>query len=136
MAHRIPLVAAVAIACASVLTGCSALASLQNQPVRAVYARWSDAPHTTDPQITPPAFVPHDATRIYVQTLPNGHGAILTYRSRHAPDRALCTTGALSGRPRLDYNWWPDSKPPAKGTRCSPGWQVFREGDATYAWKN
>jgi hypothetical protein len=136
MAKRALFIALAAIACASTLSGCAVLAPLQNQPVRAIYAHWSDASHTSDPQLTPPAFVPHNATKIYVQTMPNDRGAILTYRSKKGPNSKLCKHGALVGKPHLDYNWWPDTKPPAEGMKCSPGWQVFREKGVTYAWQN
>jgi hypothetical protein len=136
MVQRILLVAVAATLSAIGLSGCSVVASVANSPTQVVYAKWKDAPHTSDPMVTPPAFVPHDAKDIYVQTLPGDRGAILTYRSKQQLDPSLCTSGRLTGRPRLDYNWWPDTKPPAEGTRCSPGWRVFGVKGVTYAWRD
>ena len=98
------------------------------------YARWLDAPRHGGPQAALPAFVPHDATNIYLRTLLDGSGATLTFTSPDPVNPELCTTGQLTGRPRLDSTWWPIEKPPATGMLCSPGWRVFVDEGVTYAW--
>ncbi len=143
--HTVATVA-VAFALAFALTGCSALAAINNVPTQGDYPTWADArgPGTgTSAQGAtsssalpkPPAFVPHDATGIYVRSLASGP-SILTYSAAASPDPSLCHAGALSGKPKLLSNWWPITKPPTEGTVCSPGWQVFSIGGVTYALRD
>jgi hypothetical protein len=141
--RALPLALA-ALAVASSLTGCSAIAAINNVPTQGDYPTWADSqgPHSgtsatgaveTTGLPKPPAFVPHDATGIYVRTLKSGQ-SILTYSAVGAPDPSLCHAGALSGKPKLLANWWPITKLPTEGTVCSPGWQVFSISGVTYAW--
>lgn len=137
-------IALAAIAVVATLTGCSALDAINSVPTQGDYPTWADSQGAhagTSAQSAaattglpkPPAFVPHDATGIYVRALPSGQ-SILTYSSANNPDPGLCHAGALTGKPKLLANWWPITKPPATGTVCSPGWQVFSIGDVTYGW--
>jgi hypothetical protein len=115
-------------------TGCSALALTGMKHTQVDYARWLDAPRHGGPQAELPAFAPHDATDIYLRTLLDGSGATLTFTSPDPVNSRLCTTGSLTGHPRLDSTWWPIEKPPATGMLCSPGWRVFVDEGVTYAW--
>jgi hypothetical protein len=141
--RAIPLALA-AVAVAVSLTGCSTLAAINNVPSQGDYPTWADSqgPRSgtsaqgaveTTGLPKPPAFVPHDATGIYVRTLTSGQ-SILTYSTATDPDPSLCHTGALTGKPKLLANWWPITKLPTEGTVCSPGWQVFSISGVTYAW--
>jgi hypothetical protein len=116
------------------LGGCSVLGKVTMQHSQALYAKWTDAPTSGGNDTVPPAFVPHDATHLTLRTLNSGHGAILSYVSTEQPDPALCTPGALEGKPRLDANWWPATKPPAEGLVCSPDWRLFEIDGTSYAW--
>jgi len=127
---------ALAAACTLLmLSGCSAVGVLGLQTTsQVVYARWSDAPRTGDPDVVPPAFVPRDAKVVTLRTLLDGHGSILRFTSKSPLDPRLCRAGTLTGRPRLDTNWWPIGRPPARGMRCSPDWRVFVRSGTSYAW--
>jgi hypothetical protein len=139
--HRVALATAIGAVLgvgAVSLAGCSAISSIYDgQPTQADYPSWSDV-HTINQQTSatlpqPPAFVPHDATQIYVRVLPTGP-AILTFVSTQQPDPLLCHPGSLTGKPNLDANWWPIAKPPAEGLLCSSGWRLFTAGGITYGW--
>jgi hypothetical protein len=135
---RVALVA-LAATTALALSGCSivsSFAAVTTVPKQGDYPSWADtqAPHDESTP-APPRFVPHDATNMYVRTLPSGD-AILTYRSPTPPSPELCDPGQLTGKPPLDSTWWPITKPPAAGERCSPGWRVFQLDGVTYGWKD
>ena len=141
---RIVTLALVAVAVSSALTGCSAIAAFNSSPTQGDYPTWADSqgPHSgtsaqgassTAGLPKPPAWVPHDATGMYVRSLPSG-ATILTYSSASQPEASLCHAGALTGKPKLLANWWPITKLPTEGTVCSPGWQVFAIGGVTYGW--
>lgn len=123
-----------ACVCVFALSGCSVALLMTSQTSQVLYARWKDAPTSGDAAVVPPAFVPHDAKIVTVRTLRDGHGSILRFTSKSRLDPQLCSSGHLTGRPRLDTNWWPIAKPPAEGMRCSPGWRVFVRDGTTYAW--
>ena len=141
IARRVALataIGAVLSAGALALAGCSTISSIYDgQPTQADYPAWSDV-HTIDQHTSvilpqPPAFVPHDATQIFVRVLPTGP-AILTFVSTQQLDASLCHPGPLTGKPSLDANWWPIAKPPAEGLLCSSGWRLFTVGGITYGW--
>jgi hypothetical protein len=127
-----------ALALATSLTGCSAIAKINDLPSQGDYPTWADA-HTAEATSStlpkPPSFVPHDAVGMYVRKLNSGQ-AILTFQSSAQPDSSWCTSGTLSGKPKLLANWWPISKLPAEGFVCSPGWQVFEKDGSWFGWND
>jgi hypothetical protein len=129
----------VATTTALTLSGCSVVSSfaaVTTVPKQGDYPSWADTQAPRDESTpAPPPFVPHDATHMYVRTLPSGD-SILTYRSSTAPDPNLCDPGELTGRPPLDSTWWPITKPPPEGERCSSGWRVFELHGVTYGWRD
>lgn len=120
--------------CCLGLTGCGALDLTGMKHTQVDYANWMDAVGETTPSTELPAFVPHDASDIYLRTLLDGSGATLTFTSTSPLSLTLCKPGRLTGKPRMQSDWWPIEKPPATGMLCSPGWQVFVSDGATYAW--
>lgn len=125
---------AAAASCLLVVSGCAALGLVASQTSQVLYSRWKDAPKTGGADVVPPAFVPHDAKVVSLRTLRDGNGSILRFTSKRPLNPLLCTPARLTGRPALDTSWWPITKPPAKGTLCSPGWRVFVDSGTTYAW--
>jgi hypothetical protein len=135
-ALRTAAVTATAALAVTALAGCAVIARLDATPKQVVYPAWTDAPHTADPEVTPAAFVPHDAVAVYVRTSTTNGAAIMTYTSKTAPNASQCHAATLTGKPKLDANWWPIGTPPAEGLVCSPGWQVFTHDGATFGWTN
>ncbi len=125
-------IAATACTCI-LLTGCSELRDLGLSHKQVDYASWADAPKHGSVASVPPSFVPHDASDLYIRTLLDGSGATITFKSTEQLSPALCAPGPLTGKPRLDSNWWPDANPPADGMICD-GWRVFESHGATYGW--
>ena len=125
---------AAALAVCALLTGCVDLHTLGLKHQQEDYARWADSPKSGPTAV--PTFVPHDASNVYLRTLLHGSGAAITYTSTEPVDTSACAAGRLTGKPRLDSNWWPDRKPPATGLVCPGGWQVFDLDGATYGWRN
>lgn len=80
-----------------------------------------------------PAFIPPDATEVTIRSLP-GHGQTLKFVSATPLDSALCHAGTLTGRPRINSNWWPTTPPPSSGMSCNSGWQLFTVDGVTYGW--
>jgi hypothetical protein len=125
---------AAAACCLLLVSGCSAIDIVTAQTSGVVYSRWSDAPKTGATDAVPPPFVPHDARIINLRTLLDGRGSILRFTSKRPLSPRLCKPARLTGRPALDTNWWPISRPPARGMLCSSGWRVFVDSGTTYAW--
>jgi hypothetical protein len=125
---------AAAACCLLAVSGCSALGLVASQTSQVLYSRWKDAPKTGGADVVPPAFVPHDAKVVSLRTLRDGNGSILRFTSKSTLNPRLCKPARLRGRPALDTNWWPITKPPARGVLCSPAWRVFVESGTTYAW--
>ncbi|HEY2643944.1 MAG TPA: hypothetical protein VGI56_09350 [Galbitalea sp.] len=126
--------AALVVVCCLCLSGCSIFGLIGTKHRQVDYPRWQDAPHRGGSQTALPAFVPHDATDIYLRTLLDGTGATLTFTSPDPLSSELCRPGELTGSPRLLSTWWPNEKPPDTGMVCSPGWRVFVDEGVTYAW--
>ncbi len=127
------VVAVAAAGVAVAVSGCSTVASIYNsQPTQSDYPHWTESASTGRP--TPPAFVPHDATDMFVRALPTG-ASILTFTSATTLDPARCRAGTLTGKPALDANWWPIAKPPAEGMLCSGGWRLFTRNGVTFGWR-
>ena len=124
------------VASGILLSGCADLHSLGLKHVQVDYASWADAPKHAGPTSTPPAFVPHDASDLYLRSLLDGTGAAITYKSTEPVDTSKCVAGALTGKPRLDSNWWPIGPLPRTGLVCPHGWQVFVRDGVTYGWRN
>ena len=133
MPKLIPALVAVA-ACGILLTGCADLHNLGLKHVQVDYARWADAPKAGPTAV--PTFVPHDASDLYLRTLLDGSGAAITYRSIPTVDTSKCVAGALSGKPRLNSNWWPIGRLPATGLVCPHGWNLFVRDGVTYGWRD
>jgi hypothetical protein len=129
---RLALAATALVAATVGLTGCSALMAVESPPVQTDYRSFPTSIST--PTTAPPAFVPHDATAMYVRVRMMDDASILTYRSPTPPTG--CTPGRIAGHPKLDSNWWPVGTLPAEGELCPSGWQLFEKAGATYAWRN
>lgn len=125
------VIAAAAFALTSSLTGCSALALATAQHTQVFYPTLSTAGPKAASEV--PAFVPQDATDVTVRSLP-GHGKTMQFVSTTALDASLCHPGELSGKPRINSNWWPTAKLPTEGTVCASGWQLFELDGTTYGW--
>jgi hypothetical protein len=132
-----PFLASVAFASAALataaLTGCAALNAATAQHTQVFYPKWTDAPTSGEPTSVLPRFVPHDATNVNLRTLA-GHGKTMRFTSASPVDPTLCQPGKLTGRPRMESNWWPETKPPTEGTVCSSGWRLFELDGTTYGW--
>jgi hypothetical protein len=128
--RRLSAIVAVAIA-GTLLTGCSAYTQATMQHTQLDYSSWADA--TGAAASTLPGFIPHDAKNLNLRTLP-GHGATLRFTSAASVSSPDCSSGALTGKPRIQSNWWPTTKPPATGTVCSGGWRLFVVDGTTYGW--
>jgi hypothetical protein len=130
------LVTTTVIALGVALAGCATIKSVTDTPVQGDYPTWADSVNSSTPLALPPAFVPHDATDMYVRVSTDSTAKIITYTSKSQPDPALCKAGNLTGKPQLDTTWWPNTKLPATGELCSPGWQLFTVAGETYGWRN
>ncbi|MDQ1529136.1 MAG: hypothetical protein QOH77_926 [Actinomycetota bacterium] len=133
---KLALVTTTALALTLALAGCATIKSVTDTPVQADYPTWADVANSTTPTALPPAFVPHDATNMYVRASTLSSAEIITYTSKTPPDATLCKPGTLTGAPTLDTTWWPNTKPPATGELCSPGWRLFTVAGETYGWRN
>ena len=118
---------------AASLTGCSAINAATAQHTQVTYPSWADAPTHGSATSVLPAFIPHDAKNVSLRTL-DGRGETLRFTSPSPLDSSLCRPGELTGKPRIDSNWWPTTKPPAEGTLCSSGWRLFELDGITYGW--
>ncbi len=127
---------AAVLAAGILLTGCASLHALGLKHEQVDYASWADAPKHAGPASTPPPFVPHDASNLYIRTLLDGKGAAITYTSTRVVNASTCVPGTLTGRPKLDSNWWPTGRPPLTGLVCGNGWQLFLVDGVTYGWRN
>jgi hypothetical protein len=78
-------------------------------------------------------FIPHNATDLTLRWLTDGGGSILSYTSPSPPTASLCKDATLTGKPKVDAQWWPETAP-AKGMVCSTNWRVFSAHGVTYAW--
>lgn len=137
MPHSIPLQRALVVARATALlataslclAGCSVLAIATEQHTQVFYPTLAG----THVASVVPAFIPRDAKDVTVRSLA-GHGRTLRFDSTTPLDSTLCRAGELSGRPHMNSNWWPTSKPPAAGQVCGAGWQLFEVDGTTYGW--
>jgi hypothetical protein len=129
---RLALAATALAVSAVALAGCSMIPTVDSPPVQADYRTWPADIQPSSPP--PPAFVPHDATAMYVRVRMADDAAIITYRSPTQPTG--CAPATLAGRPKLDSNWWPDGKLPAEGVLCPSGWQLFDKAGVPYGWRN
>ena len=133
LTRAIPAVAAV-LAASILVTGCSELSNLGAKQKQVVYATWADAPKAGPTAL--PTFVPHDASNLYLRMMLDGSSAAITYTATEPVDTSACKPGALTGKPRLNSNWWPIGKLPTTGLVCPHGWQLFQQDGATYGWRN
>ena len=132
---RIGAVVAIILVGAS-LAGCADLRQLGMTHEQVDYPSWADAPTSGGPASVPPAFVPHDASNLYLRTSLVGKGATITYTSPESVEASKCVAGVLTGKPRLDSNWWPERTTPTDGMVCPHGWQIFQLDGVTYGWRD